>query len=379
MTAKSPSASNPHGSPASKTHTTSKAKKASHQHTKENLDIPMDADNKQRDEEVRVFEKMFGEKSAAQEVQVIEAEIVQDIEDPLVKPTAPDNNATENILLTDAPVLVQYIEAEIVQDEEDPLVADAFEFLKNSFRSHFHEAMLEAGRYLVEKFYENNYEWARQGKKPKKKGSLNKLIERLQANSGDAPSKTWIYDAVKLAADEHFYELEGGTIFRAYGKLGHSQKLRIAYVKQPEIKEKLIEEIADKQEPLTDRVLRERIAKEKEKIPKKKRSLSILQAIKSHKKLMADEAKEVRSVKKIKNLSDKELKRLSEDCEEAVRKIKSEIDKRKNEIAEFNKQLDDFNNISKRIRDAKNMRDAQIETAYSESDVKLPENPLTEK
>jgi hypothetical protein len=201
-------------------------------------------------------------------VQVIEPEIVVDDEHPLVEQTAPDKDATEGTLPTAVPVLVQNIEAEIVQDDEDLLVADAFEFLKNSFRQHFHEAMLEAGRYLVENFYDKDYERARQGKKPKKKGSLNKLIERLQANSGDAPSKTWIYDALKLAVDDHFYNVEGGTLFRAFGKLGHTQKLRIAYVKQPEIKERLIEEIADQEEPLTDKALRTRIAEEKEKILK---------------------------------------------------------------------------------------------------------------
>jgi len=140
--------------------------------------------------------------------------------------------------------------------------------------------MHEAGRYLVDKFYDKDYERARQGKKPKKKESLNKLIERLQANTGDAPSKTWIYDALKLAVDDHFYNVEDGKYFRAFGKLGHTQKLRIAYVKQPKIKEMLIKEIAENDEPFTDRNLRERIAAEKEKILKKKRDRQFAAQIK---------------------------------------------------------------------------------------------------
>ena len=227
MTVKSPVASNPPGSHASRTHTKSKAKKASQQHTKENLDYLSAIEISQAAEELRVANKMFGETPAPQAVEVIKREIVQDDGDPLVEPTASntiatedtvptdvsvpvqviepeivlddedplveqttsDTNATENTVLTEVSVPVQVIEPEIIQDIEDPLVVEAFEYLKNSFRLHFHEAMLAAGRYLVDKFYDKDYDWARQGKKPKKKGSLNKLIERLQANSGDAPSK----------------------------------------------------------------------------------------------------------------------------------------------------------------------------------------------
>jgi hypothetical protein len=189
------------------------------------------------------------------------AEIVLDDEDPLVKPTAPDKDATEDTVPPDVSVPVQVIEPEIIQDDEDPvveqttsnktdtentlsievpvllqkkeaekdpiddqLVENAFEYLKNIFSTHFHEAMLAAGRYLIEEFY-GGYEQAIK-KKPTKAGSLRQLIDRLQKSDGNTPSKTWIYDAVKLASDEH--RLSG---FPTYGHIGHSHKVLLTHVK----------------------------------------------------------------------------------------------------------------------------------------------------
>ncbi|MGD9732978.1 MAG: hypothetical protein AB7U45_12420 [Desulfamplus sp.] len=274
---------------------------------------------------------------------------------------------------------LQVIEPVIVQENEDPLVTEAFEYLKDSFRKHFHEAMLEAGRYLIDKFYDNDYEWVRKGKRPKKKESLNKLIERLQANSSDAPSKTWIYDAVKLVADDHFFQMEGGTIFRAYGKLGHSQKLRLAYIKQPEIKKRLIEEIVDHEEPFTDRDLRKRIAEEKGKIPKKERVLSIFEVIKSHKNLTAEESRDVERFDNINTLDLSEINKLIENYQEVVGKINSEIEKRKQEIDEYNKQLYDYSNVYKRIKAAKNWKETLIKREHGEQVILQEETPLLKK
>ena len=254
------------------------------------------------------------------------------LETQLVEQTTSNRIATENTVPKEVPVLVQVIKPEIVQNDEDPLVADAFEYLKNSFRQHFHEAMLEAGRYLVDKFYDKDYDWARKGKKPKKKRSLNKLIERLQANSGCAPSKTWIYDAVRLAVDDHFYNVEGGRFFRAYGKLGHSQKLRIAYVNKPEIKEKFIAEIADQEEPFTDKVLRERIAESKLRKPKKKRVPSIFEKINNSDKSVIEHFTIYTRFDDINRLGDYEINKILNSSNKIMDQVKTEIEKLENEI-----------------------------------------------
>ena len=133
---------------------------------------------------------------------------------------------------------------------DDELVDRAFNFLKGIFLKHFDGAMLEAGRFLIQEFYGDSYDNARQGKRIKKE-SLNKLNERLH-KVGHAPKKTWIYDAVKLAVDAH--DLKG---FSVYGKLGHSHRVLLTRAQEIEIKKQLAEETVNQN--YTAAQLRERI------------------------------------------------------------------------------------------------------------------------
>jgi DNA repair photolyase len=274
MTVKSPVASSPPGSPASRTRTKSKAKKASQQYTKENLDRLSAIEISQAAEELRVANKMFGETSAPQAVQVIEPEKVQDDEDPLVKPTASDTNATENTVSIDVPVSVQDNETEIVQDIEDPLVEqttsdtnategtvptgvpvvvknkkvkqdpvdeelvqNAFERLKDIFKQHFHNAMVEAGRYIIDTFYGGDPMAALAKNKTREQPqNLKALVRKISGapsvNDDGAPSLGWFYNAVNLAAHEAICLREG---LQAFATLGHSHKLLLLHV--PKLKQ----------------------------------------------------------------------------------------------------------------------------------------------
>lgn len=124
------------------------------------------------------------------------------------------------------------------------LVDTAFTQLKDIFIKHYEEArgkaMLEAGRYIVETFYNDDFKLAKEKKSPKQK-SLNQLIKRLQGQSGNAPSKTWFYDAVGLAIDAN--DLKS---FQTYGKLTVSHKLALLPVKDTGEKKKLIADIVEK-------------------------------------------------------------------------------------------------------------------------------------
>lgn len=119
------------------------------------------------------------------------------------------------------------------------LVEEAYGKLEGIVSKHITMAMLEAGQYIVEKFYDDNYDNARNNKKVKIK-SLTELVKKLQG-TGNAPRKTWIYDAVKLAVDDYDYK-----DFSAYGKIGHSHKVTLTHVKEGELKKKLIQETADR-------------------------------------------------------------------------------------------------------------------------------------
>ena len=78
------------------------------------------------------------------------------------------------------------------------------------------------------------------------------VIEKLN-DDGYAPAKTWFYNAVKLAVDEHEFK-----DFRTYGKLGHSHKVYLTHVEKFEDKKKLIDETVEN--TYTVKQLRVRIA-----------------------------------------------------------------------------------------------------------------------
>ncbi|ABW66084.1 radical SAM protein [Desulfosudis oleivorans] len=161
--------------------------------------------------------------------------------------------------------LVPVIPEETVADEH--LVDIAFNHLRGIFAKHIHEAMLQAGRYLVRTFY-GTYEKARKKEKIRKQ-SFAKLEERLNNGTGDVPKKTWIYDAVKVAVDDHFFRKESKAFFLTYGKLGHSQKVLLTQVKDTNQKKELVEKAVET--PQTVKQFRESIQAIKKKKRKSKR------------------------------------------------------------------------------------------------------------
>ena len=122
-------------------------------------------------------------------------------------------------------------------EPDEKLVLETYEYLKDLARRHFYNSMLQAGNYLVRKYFGGDFERARNPRNAVKIESLNALIKRLQADDGHCPSKTWVYNAVKLAADEYLFQ-----DFQTYGKLGLSHKVYLTHVKDPEAKKDLIKE-----------------------------------------------------------------------------------------------------------------------------------------
>jgi len=128
----------------------------------------------------------------------------------------------------------------------DQIVEEAYQHLKGIFIKHVQNAMIEAGQYLVNKMYDGNYELAKK-KEPNGTKSLAKLYKKIQQDAlekGNAPSRTWLYDAVNLAIDHHIFE--NHALSSVYGRLGHSHKVNLTYVPDIEIKKALIQEIDKK-------------------------------------------------------------------------------------------------------------------------------------
>lgn len=138
------------------------------------------------------------------------------------------------------PLQLAVIKSEPEKAPDEKLVIETYEYLKGVVQRHFHRAMLEAGTYIIEKFFDGDFEHAQNPRNATKIHSLNELIRRLQGNDGHGPSKTWVYNAVKLAVDENQFKR-----FSVYGKLGLSHKVYLTHVKNLETKRRLIQEAVE--------------------------------------------------------------------------------------------------------------------------------------
>jgi hypothetical protein len=142
--------------------------------------------------------------------------------------------------------------------EKDEKVEEAYNHIRDIFVEKLQETMLEVGKYLINHFYDGKHEDAE--KKPfSHNKSLNRLFKKLQENAfGNAPRKTWLYDAINLAIGEEKFNKVS-----AYGKLGHSHKIRLVSQKKlsRETKIQLMEQTVN--DNLTVSQLQEKINEQK--------------------------------------------------------------------------------------------------------------------
>ena len=103
---------------------------------------------------------------------------------------------------------------------------------------HLFEAALDVGKYFVKTLYKGDYERARDPRNNIGVLSFNRVCEHVHAQGG--PSRRWLYNALKLAVNEHDY---GKMV--AYGKLSLSKKIELFRLDDtPEAKKELIERAA---------------------------------------------------------------------------------------------------------------------------------------
>ena len=134
------------------------------------------------------------------------------------------------------------------QEPDETLVAEAttkvIEFIKSN-----HKNSIAVGRFLIEKFYDNDFKKAKKGKSVRG-ASMNAMYERLEKTT-DAPSKSWFYNTINLAVDDEEYKNDAD-----YNKLNLSQKIYLTYLNKDEkantAKLGLIKEIAIKGMSISD-------------------------------------------------------------------------------------------------------------------------------
>ncbi|WP_435550199.1 hypothetical protein [Desulfobacterium sp. N47] len=198
---------------------------------------------------------------------------------------------------------------------DEALVKEATEKVIEFIKAN-HTNSIAVGRYLIEKFYDNNYDNARAGKNHKGK-SLNAMYDKLEKTS-DAPSRSWFYNALNLAVDDKDFENDAD-----YEKLNLSQKIYLTYLnKNAEYRTAklgLIKEIATAKDGMRIGDLLKKIAKIKGK--------PIIQKIEQ----TDDEMPSIDELPKLELQKVEEFKKTAEDKAEA---IKRDIEDLQNKLKE---------------------------------------------
>ena len=168
-------------------------------------------------------------------------------------------------------------------DEDDiNLVDRAYAKLSDIFYSNIGNAIFKAGKFVVSEFYNDEIELVK-SKNPVKKLSLNKLIKKIQGGSPKQPSRSWVFNAVKLYVETK--ELE--TTVQTYGQLPISHKILLFPIHDRNTKLQLIHEAVKNKYTVVE--LKNRIAelmavaKPEIELPK-----SLLQVVKNPDLLFSD-------------------------------------------------------------------------------------------
>lgn len=149
--------------------------------------------------------------------------------------------------------------AELVH-ANDELVEQAYVKINDIFRNSFKEAIVEVGAYLINDFFDGDYERARTLKQQlpeKEKKTLNydqlmkaesffTLTKKFSYGDMGSPSKSWLYNAVKLAVQDH--DLKDRP---EYQLLNVSKRILLFPLKDNKLKAKYIQKIAPQEVTIT--------------------------------------------------------------------------------------------------------------------------------
>lgn len=207
-------------------------------------------------------------------------------------------------------------------EPDNELVEKAYQNLFEIFSSHYENAMKDAGKYILENFYDNNIELARKKKSPNKE-SLNQLIARFQSGSRDTPSKSWVYNSVALLVQSHDFKNDGPKSFQTYGKISLSHKISLLPVTDMGAKKQLIQAVI--KDNLSVRALEELKAKKK---IKSERKVSLLSLLNHPEKMIREDASQYT-----------DLNALIQEQPEKLKKYRAKTEKKKEEFEQRFKDL----------------------------------------
>ena len=135
-------------------------------------------------------------------------------------------------------------------DIDEALVKEACEEITSIFSKHIETAIRETGGYLIRKFFDDDYEKAREKKKEAsspKGSSLRQVFMNFKESGAGKPSQSWLYQAIDYVIQEKDLENELGhgkneAVLGKFNKLLVSHKVTLLSVKDVQNKIKIIED-----------------------------------------------------------------------------------------------------------------------------------------
>lgn len=240
---------------------------------------------------------------------------------------------------------------------DNELVKRAYDNLLGIFAKHFEDAMLEAGQYIIQEFYGNDYRKAEKKKADKNKSfeTLNQMISENKKNNISGPSKSWIYNAVSLAVQNKKLQEFDPDTFHTYGNIPLSHKVLLLPVKKRnhdgkvdsdktlERKYELIKRIDENN--LTVKQLRAEIHKDVQDWKK-----SVARFARFPKRLFSDEFETEISLENLKGLKIKELKTIDTNAKKGMEKNKKKMDKFQDMLRETKSHQEKYEKFLENIK-----------------------------
>lgn len=154
--------------------------------------------------------------------------------------------------MTEKSLIVQSTEAELFHSN-DELVTEAYDKITDTFQQYYHKAIFEVGDYLVKTFFDGDFDRARVLKQKlsdkekmelddeqlMKTESFHQLTKRFVHGGIGTPSKSWLYNAVKLAVQDNDYKSND-----EYIQMNVSKKILLFPYEDRKIKLKYINKIS---------------------------------------------------------------------------------------------------------------------------------------
>jgi hypothetical protein len=240
-----------------------------------------------------------------------------------------------------------------VEDKVDEkLVSETLDHLSRLFNGGYQEATLQAGDYIIEKFFGGDPQLVID-KRPVLKKSISSLIRQLKEGADKSPSKSWFFNAYHLAAYEQIFKKSG---FQIFGNLGHSHKLALLHVKKIE----KIKELAD-----------EAVKKKYNVAQLKEKAKEVRNDIKKANKTKSITLKNVQKKEDLKGATRKKLEGLEKQAKKKIKLYENDLEDFKKRLALITEAIKALPTKSKKTKKvAKSANVVNIENGRKKRDAK---------